>query len=88
MCRTAIVLAGLVLLASCTTTTPQITTAVLADLAQTGKVSVAINYGNPVFTARGPGLGGVRALLLTSRGNSAGSWVLRSSWLATTPADN
>jgi len=57
MYRTAIILAGLVLLASCTTMPPQITPAVLADLAPTGKLRVGINYGNPVFTAKGSGTG-------------------------------
>lgn len=57
MYRTAVVLAGLVLLASCATPPPHATTAALADLAPTGKVRVGINYGNPVFTAKGPRIG-------------------------------
>ena len=57
MYRTAIILAGLVLLASCATTPPQISSAVLADLAPTGKLRVGINYGNPVFTVKSSGSG-------------------------------
>ena len=53
MYSTAIILAGLVLLASCATAPPQTTDAVLADLAPTGKLRVGINYGNPVFTTKG-----------------------------------
>ena len=53
MYRTAIILAGLVLLASCATAPPKTTAAALADLAPTGKLRVGINYGNPVFTVKG-----------------------------------
>ena len=57
MHKTAIIFAGLLLLASCATTTPQTTAAALADLAPTGKVRVGINYGNPVFTSKTPSTG-------------------------------
>jgi polar amino acid transport system substrate-binding protein len=53
MYKAAIVLAALALLTSCATPPPQSTSAVLADLAPTGKLKVGINYGNPVFTVRG-----------------------------------
>lgn len=56
MFRTAIILASLVLLASCATA-PQITPAVRADLAPTGKLRVGINYGNPLFATRDPKTG-------------------------------
>ena len=56
MLRTAIIAAGLDLLASCATA-PQISPAVRADLAPTGKMRVGINYGNPLFAARDPKTG-------------------------------
>jgi len=56
MSRIAIILSGLVLLASCATA-PQITPAALADLAPTGKLRAGINYGNPLFTAKDPKTG-------------------------------
>ena len=58
MFRISIILASLVLLASCATG-PQITPAALADLAPTGKLRAGINYGNPLFTARDPKTGSV-----------------------------
>jgi len=51
MLRTAIVLAGLALLAACASA-PPVPPAALADLAPTGKVRVGLNYGNPVFAVR------------------------------------
>jgi polar amino acid transport system substrate-binding protein len=56
MYKTAFLLAGLILLGSCATTS-QITPAVLADLAPTGKLRAGINYGNPLFTVRNPKTG-------------------------------
>jgi len=74
MYRTAIILAGLVLLASCATTPPQTTPAALADLAPTGKLRVGINYGNPVFTTKGPsaGEGGIAVDLARELGRQLG----------------
>ena len=56
MFRTTITIMSLVFLASCATT-PQITPAVRADLAPTGKLRAGINYGNPQFATRDPKTG-------------------------------
>ena len=56
MLRTTITIMSLVFLASCATT-PQITPAVIADLAPTGKLRAGINYGNPQFATRDPKTG-------------------------------
>jgi polar amino acid transport system substrate-binding protein len=56
MLRTAIALSSFILLASCATQ-QQVTPAVLADLAPTGKVRVGINAGNAVFAGRDPKTG-------------------------------
>ena len=56
MFRTTITIMSLVLLSSCATT-PQITPAVRADLAPTGKLRAGINYGNPLFATRDPRTG-------------------------------
>jgi polar amino acid transport system substrate-binding protein len=56
MFRTVLIFAGLVLVASCATG-PQVTSAVIADLAPTGKLRAGINYGNPLFTSRDPKTG-------------------------------
>jgi polar amino acid transport system substrate-binding protein len=51
MFKTTIILAALVLIASCATP-PHITPAALADLAPMGKLRAGINYGNPLFATR------------------------------------
>lgn len=51
MLRYAFSAAALVFLASCATS-PQVTPAVRADLAPTGKLRAGINYGNPLFATR------------------------------------
>jgi len=56
MFRTTITIMSLVFLVSCATT-PQITPAVHADLAPTGKLRAGINYGNPLFATRDPRTG-------------------------------
>jgi len=56
MFRTTITIMSLVFLASCAMT-PQITPAVRADLAPTGKLRAGINYGNPLFATRDPKTG-------------------------------
>ena len=56
MFRTTITIMSLVFLVSCATT-PQITPAVRADLAPTGKLRAGINYGNPLFATRDPRTG-------------------------------
>ena len=56
MFRTTTTIMSLVFLASCAMT-PQITPAVRADLAPTGKLRVGINYGNPLFATRDPKTG-------------------------------
>ena len=56
MFKTTLTLMSLVFLASCATT-PQITPAVRADLAPTGKLRAGINYGNSLFAVRDPKTG-------------------------------
>lgn len=51
MFRITLALAGLAVLASCATS-PQMTPAVLADLAPTGKVRIGINFQNAVLTRK------------------------------------
>lgn len=51
MIKTAIAAIAIAFLASCAST-PQVTPAVIADLAPSGKVRIAINYGNVLFAAR------------------------------------
>jgi polar amino acid transport system substrate-binding protein len=63
MPRTAIIAAGLVLLASCTTA-PQIRPVARADLAPTGKLRVGINFGNVLLTAKDPATGEPRGVAL------------------------
>lgn len=54
MSRIAIAFAGLFLLASCASA-PSVTPQVRSELAPTGKLRVAINYGNQLFARRGAG---------------------------------
>ena len=54
-------LATLVLLASCASA-PRPPAAAIADLAPTGKLRAAINYGNPVLATKDPGTGGPRGV--------------------------
>ena len=56
MIRTAIAVSSLVLLASCATQ-QQVTPAVLADLAPTGKMRVGINFQNALLTRKDPATG-------------------------------
>ena len=56
MLRIALTLVGLALLAACATG-PQVTPAVLSDLAPTGKVRVGINFQNQVLTRKDPATG-------------------------------
>lgn len=51
MFRIAIGIVGLILLASCATTS-QVPHAARSDLAPTGKLRAAINFGNPILAAR------------------------------------
>jgi polar amino acid transport system substrate-binding protein len=52
----ALALASLALLSACATT-PQVTPAVLSDLAPTGKVRIGINFQNQVLTRKDPATG-------------------------------
>jgi polar amino acid transport system substrate-binding protein len=52
MSRLAIFLASLFLLASCASAPAGPPAAARSDLAPTGKLRVAINYGNPLFARR------------------------------------
>ncbi len=61
MIRIAIGLTSLVLLASCTTMS-QISPAARSDLAPTGKLRPAINFGNPLLAARDPSSGEPRGV--------------------------
>lgn len=61
MIRTALAAAGLVLVASCATA-PQVTPAVRADLAPTGKLRAGINFGNVLLTAKDPATGEPRGV--------------------------
>ena len=54
-------LVSLFLLASCATM-PQISPATRADLAPTGKLRAAINFGNPILAARDPSTGEPRGV--------------------------
>ena len=56
MIKTALALSALTLLTACSTT-PQVTPAVLSDLAPTGKVRVGINFQNQVLTRKDPATG-------------------------------
>src|ERR1051326_5407296 len=56
--RIALALASLVLLCSCAMS-PQVTPAVLSDLAPTGKVRIGINFQNQVLTRKDPEPGGI-----------------------------
>lgn len=57
----AIGLASLVLLASCATMS-QISPAARSDLAPTGKLRAAVNFGNPILAARDPSTGEPRGV--------------------------
>ncbi len=72
MYKAAIISVCLLLLASCATTPPQTNAAVLADLAPTGKMRVGINYGNPVFAAKGAEGGGIAVDLAQELGRQLG----------------
>jgi polar amino acid transport system substrate-binding protein len=91
MIRCAIVVVGLVLLASCSTA-PPISPAARAELAPTGKLRVGINFGNTLLTARDSASGapgGVAVDLARELGrrmgmpieivafNTAGTWLTR-----------
>jgi len=56
MLKIAFGFSGLVLLASCAMT-PQVSPAVRSDLAPTGKLRAAINFGNPVLALKDPSTG-------------------------------
>ncbi len=61
MFRIAIGFVGLILLASCATTS-QVPPAARSDLAPTGKLRAAINFGNPILAARDPSTGEPRGV--------------------------
>jgi polar amino acid transport system substrate-binding protein len=61
MFRIAIGVVGLILLASCATTS-QVPPATRSDLAPTGKLRAAINFGNPILAARDPSTGEPRGV--------------------------
>lgn len=58
-----LLLAAAMLLASCATV-PEITPAVRRDLAPTGKVRAAINYGNPLLAAKDKATGETRGVAI------------------------
>ena len=59
--KIAVVIAGLVLVASCATT-PPVPPAARADLAPTGKLRAGINLGNGVIATRDPATGNPRGI--------------------------
>src|SRR5512134_291400 len=61
MFRIAIGIVGLIFLASCATT-PQVSPAARSDLAPTGKLRAAINFGNPILASRDPTTGEPRGV--------------------------
>ncbi len=61
MFRIAIGVVGLILLASCATTS-QVPPAARSDLAPTGQLRAAINFGNPILAARDPSTGEPRGV--------------------------
>ena len=61
MIRTAAGVLALALLASCTTT-PQVPVAGRSDLAPTGTLRAAINFGNPILAAKDPATGDPRGV--------------------------
>jgi polar amino acid transport system substrate-binding protein len=61
MLRIAFGFAGLALLASCATA-PQVSPAVRSDLAPTGKLRAAINFGNPTLAVKDPSGGEPRGV--------------------------
>jgi polar amino acid transport system substrate-binding protein len=61
MLKTAFGFASLVLLASCATT-PPVSPAVRSDLAPTGKLRAAINFGNPILALKDPATGEPRGV--------------------------
>jgi polar amino acid transport system substrate-binding protein len=61
MLKIAFGIAGWVLLASCATT-PQVAPAVRSELAPTGKLRAAINFGNPVLAQKDPSSGEPRGV--------------------------
>src|SRR5512134_1634483 len=61
MFRIAIGIVGLIFLASCATT-PQVSPAARSDLAPTGKLRAAINFGNPILATRDPSTGEPRGV--------------------------
>ena len=68
-------LVGAILLASCATMTTQITPAVRADLASTGKIRAGVNYGNAILATKDKTSGesrGVAVDLLTELGSRLG----------------
>jgi polar amino acid transport system substrate-binding protein len=61
MLRIAIRVVGLILLASCAITS-QVPPAARSELAPTGKLRAAINFGNPILAARDPSTGEPRGV--------------------------
>jgi len=61
MSRIAFVLPLLALLTSCATS-PMIPSAAIADLAPTGKIRAAINFGNPILAVKDPATGEARGV--------------------------
>ena len=61
MSRIAFVLPLLALITSCATT-PMIPSAAIADLAPTGKIRAAINFGNPILATKDPATGQARGV--------------------------
>ena len=63
MFRSVIATIGLVLLSSCAMA-PQVTPAMRADLAPSGKMRVGINYGNALFARKDPGTGEMSGIVV------------------------